>query len=364
MRKSTTLIIVIVLAIIIAAGAFSAVFFWAEDDLVFEKVYLPEQLVYLDFDQWKKIQQEQIALFQKKEKEEITLFAVGDIMMSRAVERKMLAKNDFMYCLEPTRKLVQSADIAMANLESPIIEGPLVDDGSFSFRADPRSAEALALAGFDILSLPNNHIMNYGSEGLVKTFEYLGKNNLDYVGVGENLNKIVNPLIKEVKGIKIAFLSYAYGPESYKATTARAGMALMDTEQLIADINTAHEEKVDLIIVSMHDGVEYVNDPAVHQTEFAHVAIDSGADVVLGHHPHVVQKMEIYKDRYIYYSLGNFVFDQMWSQDTREGLGVMLHLNKEGVTDVEYYPIEIQDYCRPELVEGEQAEKIIGKLGS
>ncbi|HLD34266.1 MAG TPA: CapA family protein, partial [Patescibacteria group bacterium] len=257
---------------------------------------------------------------------------------------------------------VQSADVAIGNLESPIIAGEPVPTGSFSFRADPRSAEALKIAGFDILSLPNNHIGNFGQEGWAKTFEYLKANELEYVGAGKKLDEMVNPLIKEVKGIKMAFLAYGYGPVEYRATGKNAGMAIMDMEQLIQDINEAKEQGADLIIVSMHDGVEYVNDPSEHQRTFARAAIDAGADLVLGHHPHVVQKMELYKEKYIFYSLGNFVFDQMWSQDTREGLGLMIHMNKEGVTEIEYHPVVIDDYCQPNLATGEAAEAIISRL--
>ncbi|OGF30661.1 hypothetical protein A2533_00890 [Candidatus Falkowbacteria bacterium RIFOXYD2_FULL_35_9] len=360
-------IIIILLAIILAiALALFLYWYFVQDNLrELQITRIENQPItnVIDYDEWQRIQQDQIKLFNMREKQEITLFAVGDIMLSRTVERKMLEKNDFSYCLSQVKKVVESADLAMANLESPLIDGDPILPYTMSFRADPRSAEGLKLAGFDIMSLPNNHLKNFGDEGLLKTFEYLGKNNIEYVGAGVNKSKMINPLIKEVKGIKIAFLSYAYGPTEYSATVNRPGMALMDLAQLEQDINSV-KDKVDLIIINMHDGIEYVRQPSTHQIDFAHKAIDLGADLIIGHHPHVVQTMEIYKDKYIYYSLGNFVFDQNQSLDVRQGLGIMFHLSRDGVTQVDYHPVIIEDLCQPNFVSGQQADQIIAKLGN
>jgi gamma-polyglutamate biosynthesis protein CapA len=292
---------------------------------------------------------------------EVTLFTAGDIMLSRTVEKTYLAKKDFNYCFEPLTELIQSADLALANLESPIIAGATVPAGSFSFRAHPESAKALKTAGFDVLTLANNHFGNYGQNGMLKTFEYLTAQGIDYVGAGKNSAEMKNPVIKEVKGLKIAFLGYGYGPDYYAATADKAGFAFMDAAQMIKDVK-ALQDSVDLIIVTMHDGTEYVNAPTEHQKNFAHLAIDNGADLVIGHHPHVVQEMEIYNEKYIFYSLGNFIFDQMWSKDTRQGLSVIFTLNKDGVKDVDYYPVLIEDYCRPSIVDGKERDEIIEKL--
>jgi poly-gamma-glutamate synthesis protein (capsule biosynthesis protein) len=183
---------------------------------------------------------------------------------------------------------------------------------------------------------------------------------IDYIGAGETEAKIL-PVIREVKGLKIAFLGYGYGPNEYEATLKSAGLALMNIEKLKSDVQSLGPQ-VDLIVVVMHDGIEYVNDPAVHQKEFARAAIEAGADLVLGHHPHVVQKMEIYNGKYIFYSLGNYIFDQMWSLETRQGLGIMFHLDKSGVTSLDYYPVRIEDYCQPNWAVGAEREAIISRL--
>jgi len=356
------ILIILVVVVFVATGIFLFLSNQNQEIEVIRVVEAEEVLPQVDFAQWEIKQQEEIKKLQEKVRNTFTLFAAGDIMLSRTVEQKMLAKNDFSYCFVDMKKTIESADLAMANLESPIIAGDPVLTGSFSFRAHPKSAESLKYAGFDIMSMPNNHIGNYGSEGMLKTFDYLREQGIDWVGAGSNSEDLVNPLIKQVRDLKIAFLSYGYGPNYYKATRTKPGMALMDTDQLIKDITLSREQDVDLIIVNMHDGVEYVNDPSDHQRNFAHTAVDHGADLVIGHHPHVVQKMEIYKEKYIYYSLGNFVFDQMWSLDTRQGLGITFTMNKDGIEKIQYHPVLIEDYCRPHEVTGAEAQQIISKL--
>jgi poly-gamma-glutamate capsule biosynthesis protein CapA/YwtB (metallophosphatase superfamily) len=363
MKKILLIIFLMVIGISILLGGVFWFFSSYSQEIEFVAVEDSEDVLpQVDYELWELRQKQQIKEKQQEINNTVTLFAAGDIMLSRTVERKMLEKNDFSYCFSEVKKVVEKADLAIANLESPIISGEVVPTGSFSFRAHPKSAESLKYAGFDIMSLPNNHIGNYGSEGMLKTFDYLRQQNIDWVGAGENSEKLVNPLIKQVRDLRIAFLSYGYGPNYYKATAVKPGMALMDEQQLIKDLTLTREKDVDLIIVNIHDGVEYVNDPSDHQKDFAHTAIDHGADLIIGHHPHVVQKMEIYKNKYIYYSLGNFVFDQMWSLDTRQGLGITFTLTKEGVEKIDYHPVVIEDYCKPFLVEGAEAKHILDKL--
>ena len=119
----------------------------------------------------------------------------------------------------------------------------------------------------------------------------------------------------------------------------------------------------DIIIVSMHAGDEYEPLPNDSQMAFAHAAIDAGAEMVIGHHPHVVQTMEIYKGKYIFYSLGNFIFDQMWSRETREGLLIKAAFTKEGVKNVTFHPVLIEDYAQPRFMEDrEDITRILDRL--
>lgn len=295
------------------------------------------------------------------EENDISIFFAGDVMLSRVVGQKMVTKG-YHYPFEEMQKYISNADIAFANLESPIISGEPVGTGSFVFRADPEAAEALAWAGFDIVNLANNHILNKGQEGLLKTFEYLEKNNIEYCGADINSQSLdLNIKVLEKSNIKVAFLCYGYGPDYYQATEDQAGMRLTDELKLKKDLIKAREQ-ADIIIVSMHEGVEYEHASRPAQQDFAHLAIDHGADLVVGHHPHVVQEVELYKNKYILYSLGNFVFDQMWSTATKQGLAVKVILDKDNIKHVEFIPIMIEDYAQPRLATNKERDKILKYL--
>ncbi len=322
---------------------------------------------FVPFNKWESDLVSQAAenLENKKNQEleqEISLVLVGDIMLSRNVGAKMKKYGDYHYPFLKVQELISGADISFGNLESPIAPGTPVPTGSFVFRADPESVEGLDWAGFDVLSLANNHILNKGTDGLTKTFGYLSAQGIDYCGaMKDSKDPLAQMVVKEIKGRKIAFLCYAYGPDYYAVGPENPGMALMDSEQLKADL-TAAQEQTDFVIVSMHDGAEYQNKSSKHQQDFARLAIDSGADLVVGHHPHVVQEVEKYKGKYIFYSLGNFVFDQMWSEETREGVAVKIILSKNEVKDIEYLPVIIEDYSQPRPADEKEKERIVGRM--
>jgi len=139
------------------------------------------------------------------------------------------------------------------------------------------------------------------------------------------------------------------------------GTALMQKAKMIDAVGAA-KGKADLVIVSMHSGIEYTGKPNDSQIDFAHGAIDAGADLVIGHHPHVVQMAEKYKGKYIFYSLGNFIFDQMWSQETREGLMIKIYFSKTGVSKISPVPIIIENYSQPRIANSAEAEKILKRL--
>ena len=329
-----------------------------------EEVIEIDKTTYVDLKDWIATKAvEAIDLRKKKlEEEKFTIFLAGDVMLSRDVGQKMVEKKNYNYPFEKMKPYIDGADIAMANLESPIIAGKRVHSSSYLFRADPESAVGLNWAGFDVLSLANNHILNQGQEGLAKTWQYLDEQEIDYCGTvdaGKDLSDSI--VIRQVKNTKIAFLCYSYGPKNYSANAKRAGLVLMDEEQLAEDMKLANE-LADFAIVSMHTGVEYEHESAPWQQNFARAAIDNGADVVVGHHPHVVQEFEEYKDKYIFYSLGNFVFDQMWSKKTRQGMSVRLTVQQNKVVDLEYLPIMIEDFAQPRLADEDEKAEILAHL--
>lgn len=296
--------------------------------------------------------------------EGVSLIAVGDLMLSRDVAKKIKTKKDINYPFLLVKDYLKKGDIVFGNLESPITAGREIQTNEMVFRADPGTEKALKEAGFNILSLANNHTPNFGQSGLKDTFRLLKEAGLQYVGAGANADEANAPRYLEAKDLKFAFLAYndpLLVPKSYEAKDDHHGTAFMDIEKMMEAVKEA-EEKADFVIVSMHAGKEYAEMPNQSQINFARAAIDAGADFVIGHHPHVVQKMEQYKGKYIFYSLGNFVFDQMWSEETKEGVIVKVFFNKNGPTRFEAQPVLIEDFSQPRILEGGRAEKILKRL--
>lgn len=291
-----------------------------------------------------------------------SVIIVGDMMLSRTVNEKMRAYDDYYYPFQKLGDFLSKADVTFGNLESPIYSGRSVPSRSFIFDAHPKVAKSLASAGFDIVSMANNHAGNAGSDGFLKTFEELNENGIKYVGAAKNSYDLSQQgMITETNGIKIGWLAYSYGPSYYQAGPDYAGMALMNIDQMQNDVERL-KLQVDHVFVSMHSGNEYTENLTNQQTEFAHSAIDTGASLVIGHHPHVVQRFEEYHGGYIFYSLGNFIFDQMWSQDTRRGLAVKFYLDKENLNSFEFYPTRIHDFAQPHFSAGYDQQNIWDRL--
>jgi len=185
---------------------------------------------------------------------------------------------------------------------------------------------------------------------------YLSEAKISYIGAGNNEEEAHRPKVFEIKGIKIAFLAYNDSdvvPLSYEAIKDHPGTAFMKKGKMQEDVKKTKAIS-DYLIVSMHSGTEYAKAPNQRQINFAHEAIDAGADLVIGHHPHVIQGTEEYKGKYIIYSLGNFVFDQMWSKATREGLVTKIKIKfKEGENpkiETKFYKVLIEDFSQPRIL--------------
>jgi len=281
-----------------------------------------------------------------------TLMFVGDIMLSRSVGEKMRQEENFKWPFEKIIDHLRWADFLFGNLECPITAGRPIISGEMVFRADPEVARGLSWAGFDILSLANNHTMNWGELGLKDTFKYLEEAGISYVGAGDNIDEALEPKILEMGDTKIAILAFNDSnvvPASYEATETRPGTAFMRIPRMIEKVKRA-KEKADLVIVSMHSGYEYAYQPNSRQINFARKSIDAGAGLVIGHHPHVVQKIEEYKDGWIAYSLGNFIFDQTFSERTRRGQILEVILKDGKIKEVKSVDIRINDFFQPELI--------------
>lgn len=257
----------------------------------------------------------------------VRLLAVGDVMLGRSVNTKMVSKADWKYPFLETAEFLKTADITFGNLESPFgFTCPISNEG-FVFCADRRSVEGLVYAGFDVMSLANNHINNQGSEGVKLTEEVLTTYTIAGITHG-------NYEIFESNGITVGIIAYD------------ATMQTIDIEQLKATVSVL-KNKSDIVVVSFHWGVEYVTEPSKEQVELGRAAIDAGGSLVIGHHPHWIQSVEEYNDGVIVYSLGNFVFDQMWSEETRTGHVGEFVLTDEGVASYQFKLVKIYDYAQP-----------------
>ncbi len=295
----------------------------------------------------------------------VTLIAVGDIMLSRNVGAAIVKHHDVNYPFLNVSDYLKSADVVFANLETPITPGKPVLTGSMTFRSDPGVEKGMKTAGISVVSLANNHTMNQGTKGLSDTISYLDKAGITHAGAGATLADALKPATLTIKGVKFAFLAFNDSdvvPASYGATTTHAGTAFMNIATMANAVKAA-KKKADVVIVSMHSGTEYTPTPNARQTAFARGAIDAGAEIVIGHHPHVVQTVEKYKGKWILYSLGNFVFDQMWSMDTRHGMTAKITFKGTKVSTIEYTPVLIENYAQPRIMTGKDAAAVIARLG-
>jgi len=291
----------------------------------------------------------------------VTLLAVGDIMLSRNVGSKMFKFNDYTLPFSNTWELLMIADITFGNLESPFYnQGPRSTQGMV-FKAEPQAVEGLNLAGFDVLSLANNHTLNQGIKGLDYTLEYLAENDIQSIGAGRDFSEAHQPAIIIAEDTTFGFLAYSYADYNDSAGQQYV-VAGLDIEQAKKDIKGVRDE-VDILIVSMHAGTEYVTQPNWQQEGFARAVIEAGADLVIGHHPHWPQIIEQYQDKWIFYSLGNFVFDQEWSQETKEGLILQAVWQDRELQELKLIPIIVEDYSTPRLANSVESEKIMKQIG-
>lgn len=267
----------------------------------------------------------------------VTMIATGDVIPARSVNYKMVTGKGFRWPFEKTADVLRSADLTVINLETPIFSGCVPTVEGMRFCGDQGVTEGLAYAGIDVATLGNNHAGNYGREGVEETVRLLERAGILPVGVGTRY--------KTMKGVRFAFLSYDdIGPRV-------DGVPWADEQTIRREIAEARKN-ADVVIAAYHWGVEYVTQPSSRQRELGYVAIDAGADLVLGNHPHWIQPVELYKDTLIAYAHGNFVFDQEWSEETKRGV-VGRYVFYEGkLVDVEYLPVRIMDYGQPYFLDG------------
>lgn len=357
---------------------------------------------------------------QQNQTQTATFLAVGDIMLSRNVALAILKNveikggSGFDLPFEKMSDSLKSTDFNFGNLESPIVplHNGIIGGHSMVFAAPSLHASGLKDYNFKILNLANNHAMDQGLGGIASTHAYLDNAGIQYEGTGENLDQAWTPPVVTANGIKICFVgaSYASANDGGKATNNYVAR-MEDTARLKSAIDKARTE-CDFVVATMHGGTEYTRTPNKTQEDFAHAAIDDGADMVIGAHPHWIQTIEKYcpsipplplgegatstailgegsqncpNPKYIFYSLGNFIFDQNFSQDTKEGLTLKITISKSAISNpqapnaaglsdlqgnrtgaklesVELLPVII-DNSQPRPATAEEAKKILQKIG-
>lgn len=278
----------------------------------------------------------------------VLLAAVGDVMPGRSVGAR-LEREGAGAAFAAVRDILAGADIAIANLESPIATGGAPAPKAYAFRAPPAAAEALALAGIDLVSLANNHALDYGPAALAETRALLAERGIASIGAGPDRAAAHAPAAIARGGLTIAFLGYVtvpvegggFDPRVWAATDGAAGVAWLDVATMTAEVASA-ARGADLVVVMLHFGMEWQPRPSPAQREQARAAIDAGAALVVGSHPHVLQEVEAYGGGLIAYSLGNFVFDG-FPDPANDSAILLVELGAGGVEGHELVPVRIVD---------------------
>jgi len=261
-----------------------------------------------------------------------------------------------------TADLIRGADIAIGNLECPLttVGEPIAK--RFTFRTHPSHVESLVWAGFDMVNVANNHMLDFGREGFAETIEVLQDNGLDYVGAGLSYADAHCPLIWEAKGRRIAFLAYAASRwKGSPEVPTDKWIAFADVSTIRDDVRRATEQ-ADLVVVIMHLGTEYQGLPDEEQLAVSRAAIDAGACLVIGHHSHVVQGTTSYGSGFIAYGLGNFVFDLDVVERAREGAILRVLLGDDGVEAAELIPVRIVDDVQPRFLADDEGLPVVERV--
>ncbi len=303
-----------------------------------------------------------LVFIQNYEVHRVNVCAVGDILLYRGV-RDRLIENGYDYPYERVKHILKKADIAFGNLECPLTDGgsPVLKRRDLIFKGDPDNACALKKAGFDVLNLANNHTMDYGRGGLVSTLNLLQALKIRVVGACLNPELARKPVFVCRHGSTIGFIGYTvFPPEGYIYSEDKPDVARVDEERMRKEIGDARKH-CDFLVISFHWGKEYEFFASENQKKLAHAAVDSSASLVIGHHPHVLQGIEQYKGKLIFYSLGNFVFDKQIQKGTDETVILNLKVVNNRWEEAELIPIKIVN-CQPRIATGSDGEHILKRL--
>ena len=292
-----------------------------------------------------------------------TLAAVGDVNLGGDV-LPYLQSNGFDWPWKAVGEMLRDNTLTFANLECAISDrGTAVPGKSFTFRGPPDGLPPMRDAGVDVVSQANNHSRDFGADALLDSLAHLDKYGISHCGAGADYGSAHAPAYLMANGLRVAFL--AYDDIGYAGWPAGAGYPgdcnAKDTARMVADIQSAKQE-ADVVVVSFHWGTEKKYTPDPSQVNYAHLAVDSGADLVLGHHPHVAQGFEIYRGKLVAYSLGNFVFSP-GSPECRYTILTRLQMDSSGFNSARVYPAYISN-GQPALMSGADGDGWISQVAS
>jgi poly-gamma-glutamate synthesis protein (capsule biosynthesis protein) len=295
--------------------------------------------------------------------EQVRILAAGDVMLGSWIDQIARVRG-WDYPFGQLDSIVSQADIFFCNLEAPFGTSGTAYEKTYTFQVSPDLVQVLTAGKINMVSLANNHMMDYGVESLTATMEVLGKNNIRYCGAGSNLQEARKPARLAVKGKNIILACYSLTfPEEFWATDTSAGTCFPWHTFVFRDLKKFKSDS-NLLVVSFHWGGELLTMPKEYQIKLAHQVIDVGADLVLGHHPHVIQGVEIYKGKVIAYSLGNFIFAS-YSENVKESMLLELYSGMTGIKKCRVYPLLVYNSAvefQPRLLTGESRSKFFSYL--
>ncbi len=293
--------------------------------------------------------------------DDINIILTGDTMLSRNVEHLCREKSDYDYPFSQISYLIKKTDIAFTNLETPLVDGENLKTG-LTFRADPRFAAALRRAGLNIVSVANNHILDRGVAGLAKTLLYLEKSGVAYSGA-DRKSLSGKGVIISAGSCRVGFISLTDTLNSLRRSDYARDKVINynNTEGIINAVRDLRR-KSDVVIVSVHWGMEMASEPSEREIELAKKIISAGADIIAGHHPHVIQPYRKINGGHVFFSMGNFVFDQTAKSETRSAVMIGVTVRNKKIHSIVAYPLAIDREYRPGLCSEGDAGEVYKKL--
>jgi poly-gamma-glutamate capsule biosynthesis protein CapA/YwtB (metallophosphatase superfamily) len=284
-----------------------------------------------------------------RQPDDIVIMATGDVLLARSINARMLTSQNFTFPFEDVSGLLSQADATWVNLETPLIADCPIKYTGMTFCGDPQTIAGLQFAGIDVVNLANNHAENQGEAGVIETEQHLNAAGIEVTG-------LARPVILDIQGRRVGFLGFSDVETPLWISDA-------NPDEVVAQIKSLRGQ-VDYLLVGFHWGYEYHLKQDDRQRVLGQLAIDSGADVVIGHHPHWVQGVEIYHGKPILYSLGNFVFDQNFGGWVEEGAIAIITFEADGDLQIKLIPIVIEELSTPRFPPQWRAKKILQRMAS